>query len=241
MSRSPSPADLPPGGSPTGSSLGASPPAPPAPSTPSLGALADRAAHWQHVYTTKAPTDLSWYEEEPALSLALIDRLGVRPDVPVVDVGAGTSRLVDCLLARGFTDVTAVDVSEAALAMTRSRVGPDPRVTWVVGDVLTFVAPRPVGLWHDRAVLHFLAGDEVAAYSTVLRRSVDVGGAVVLATFAPDGPTSCSGLPVTRYDAAALLRLLGDGFVMVDTLTAHHRTPWGSEQSFTWLAARRIG
>lgn len=199
----------------------------------------DRARHWSDVYASKPADTVSWFQSEPSVSLELLDGLGVSAGDGVVDVGGGASVLVDRLVARGFTDVTVLDIAEPALAVGRSRLGPGAPVTWVVADILTWAPARHFDLWHDRAVLHFLSADEVTVYRSVLERAVAPGGAVVLATFAPDGPEYCSGLPVTRYDDDALADVLGTGFDVVDRRREVHITPSGAEQPFTWLGARR--
>ncbi|MCK4176820.1 class I SAM-dependent methyltransferase [Aciditerrimonas ferrireducens] len=200
-----------------------------------------RAAHWRSVYTTRPPTSRSWYQAEPRVSLALLDALGVGPQTAVLDVGGGASFLADRLVARGFRDVTVLDVAEEALAEVAGRLGGDPRVTLLCSDLLAFAPTRRYGCWHDRAVLHFLTEDELPAYQAVLRRALDPGGAVVVGAFAPDGPEQCSGLPVRRYDPPGLLAALGPGFEAVASEREEHRTPTGAVQPFAWLAARRTG
>jgi SAM-dependent methyltransferase len=161
-----------------------------------------------------------------------------------VDVGAGASTLVDRLLDRGFERLTVVDVSESALRATRTRLGPRAeRVRWVAADVRGLILPRPVDLWHDRAVFHFLiAAVDQAAYLSSLLRALRPGGHVVLATFGPQGPERCSGLPVERYDAEGLARRLGDGFELIRSLERLHTTPAGAVQQFTYaLFRRRVG
>jgi len=199
-----------------------------------------RAEHWRSVYTSRPVTALSWYQEEPAMSLELLELLGVQPDEAVLDVGGGASFLVDRLLARGFTDVTVLDVAEPALAEVARRLGEDRRATLLHGDLLEFRPARPYACWHDRAVLHFLGEDELPRYREVLRQALAPGGSVVVAAFAPEGPESCSGLPVRRADPADLLRALGPGFVAVAARREEHRTPAGAIQPFTWLATRRV-
>ncbi len=198
-----------------------------------------RATHWEAVYEANSPDAVSWYQNEPTVSLELIDALGVRPDTAVIDVGGGTSTLVDRLLTRGFTDVWVLDISEAALRSSRHRVGDDAEVHWIAGDLLAWEPPRRYDLWHDRAVLHFLTGSDVATYRATVERAVAPGGSVILAAFAPDGPERCSGLPVTRYSTEELAAVLGDGFEVVEHRREVHRTPGGAEQPFTWIAARR--
>ncbi len=202
------------------------------------------SAHWDKVWSTRAADAVSWHQDEPSLSLRLITGLvdpRADPSPSVVDVGGGASRLVDGLLAAGYRDVTVVDLAEAALDQARARLGADAeRVTWVVGDATTLDLDRRFDLWHDRAVLHFLVepGDR-ARYVEALRRAIDVGGHVVLATFGPDGPTSCSGLPVRRYDEAAMRETLGSDFELLETVEESHRTPTGQTQAFLYATFRR--
>lgn len=203
---------------------------------------APRAAHWQAVYTGKADTAVSWFEAEPAVSLALIDLIGIAPEVPVIDVGGGASRLVDRLLERGFSDVTVLDLAEAALAAARRRLGVRAAgVTWIAGDVTGWQPARQYGLWHDRAVLHFLTtAEDRAAYVARLRRALAPGGHAIIGTFAPDGPERCSGLPVVRHDAASLSALLGAAFALLDSRRHRHVTPGGAVQSFQFATFRRL-
>ena len=148
---------------------------------------------------------------------------------------------VDALLHRGFTDLIVLDISEAALQVSRERVGADVPVEWIAHDLLTWEPKRRYDLWHDRAVFHFLSGDEVGVYRDLLHRAVAPRGYVVMATFAPDGPEWCSGLPVTRYSANQLIEALGGEFMLVGHRGEIHTTPSGATQSFTWIAAQRIG
>lgn len=156
-------------------------------------------------------------------------------------MGGGASSLVDHLVARGFTGVTVVDVSEAALAVARGRLGADAaKVKWIVSDVRQLELGQPVDLWHDRAVFHFMTSPEDRqGYLDGLQRSVRVGGHVLLATFAPDGPEKCSGLPVCRYDALGLVAALGPGFSLLKSLVHRHQTPSGGSQPFTYALFRR--
>lgn len=196
-----------------------------------------RAEHWDRTYTGCSADDLSWYEDEPRTSLELINTLGVDPGDAVVDVGGGQSLLVDALVDHGFSDLTVLDVSAVALGISADRVGSAAHVEWVVADVVDWEPSRKYTLWHDRAVLHFLVDPEDRAqYLRTLTRAVG-SGSVVLATFAPDGPDSCSGLPVVRYGPDDLATLL-DGFDVVEARRVTHVTPWSTEQPFTYVAAR---
>ena len=199
----------------------------------------ERTTHWQHIYETTETDAVSWYQSEPAVSLELIDLLGVTPETVTIDVGGGASILVDRLLARGFTDLTVLDVSLAALQASRQRVGDDAPVTWLAEDLLTWEPTRTYELWHDRAVFHFLSGQEIEDYRKVLCRALSPRGAVIMATFATDGPERCSGLPVTRYGPIELGATLGKGFEIVEHRREIHVTPSGTVQPFTWITARR--
>jgi rhodanese-related sulfurtransferase len=165
----------------------------------------------------------------------------VSRDQAVIDVGGGASTFVDHLLARGFSDVSVLDVSQAALAMTRDRVGSVDKVQLVHADIVTWRAARLYSLWHDRAVFHFLvdAADR-KRYLDILRSSVLPGGHAVIATFAPDGPDRCSGLPVARYGPDDLRALLDGAFEVLEVRREEHTTPAGITQPFTWVAARAL-
>ena len=173
------------------------------------------------------------------MSLELIERLAVPSDAAVLDVGAGASTLVDHLLERGFTDVSVLDISEAALEGGRRRVGAATGVKWLHEDLLSWRPARRYGLWHDRAVFHFLteAADR-DRYLSSLKAGIEPGGGLIMATFAEDGPEYCSGLPVVRYGATELLELVGSGFRLIETRRELHVTPGSVTQPFTWVAAR---
>ncbi len=195
--------------------------------------------HWDRRYSEAGATGVSWYQPEPAMSLALIERLDVPKGAAVIDVGGGASLLVDRLLARGYADLAVLDVSSTALEMARRRIGDTTRVRWLHEDIMTWQPERRYALWHDRAVFHFLTRDaERAKYLTIMRQALSDSGAVIIATFASDGPERCSGLPVARYDAKELERLL-DGFTVIESHREEHVTPEGTVQPFTWIAANR--
>jgi trans-aconitate methyltransferase len=200
-------------------------------------------AHWEKVYTSKHENEVSWFQENPAPSLELIAEAGASATSALIDVGGGASRLVDALLEKGFQDVTVLDLSEAALAAAKARLGSRAhRVQWVVADV-TVWQPRAAAydIWHDRAAFHFLTEEcDRTAYVARLTTAVKPGGHAIIATFAPDGPERCSGLPVARYDAQSLGRAVGDAFELVESRRHQHRTPWGSEQRFQFNLFRRV-
>lgn len=196
--------------------------------------------HWQKVHSTKEIDGVSWWQEPQDLWIDLITDLPVAPDDPIVDIGAGSSPLTLELHRRGFRDVTAVDISEAALERIRAGAGPELGVRLVVADARCYAPEQPVAVWHDRAVFHFLTDEaDRALYRQALRQALRPGGFAVVSTFASDGPESCSGLPVTRYDADGLVAALGLAAAdVVRTERRVHRTPWGSEQPFTIVVVR---
>lgn len=201
----------------------------------------DPKRHWEDVYGSKAENEVSWFQDEPATSIEFIRHCGGGPDVPIVDIGGGESRLVDRLLDAGYRDVTVLDLSAYALRHTQERLGSRAQqVQWIVADITRWTPPRRYRLWHDRAVLHFLTeAAERAAYRRALLDGVAPGGCVVISTFALDGPEKCSGLPVVRYSAETLAAELGPELELVETRGEAHRTPWNSEQRFQFSRFKR--
>lgn len=203
-----------------------------------------RKAHWENVYGTKAPDAVSWYRPHLERSLELIERSAPDRSAAIIDVGGGESTLVDDLLARGYRDVTVLDISERALDVTRERLGEAARpVSWIAGDI-TRVAlqERRYDVWHDRAVFHFLTEPGArAAYVERVARSVRIGGHVIVATFGPQGPLKCSGLDIVRYDGQTLHSEFGDAFELEACDTELHATPFGTTQQFLYCLCRVRG
>lgn len=199
------------------------------------------SAHWENVYSTKGEEDVSWFEADPQTSLDLFDLVGAQPDWGVIDIGGGASRLVDKLVERGFSDLTVLDLSAAALERARVRLGASgDGVQWLQADATDWQPPRQYDLWHDRAAFHFLVREEDRnAYLSRLRAALRPGGYAIFATFAPDGPEKCSGLPVVRYDASSLGAVLGEGFELVGSRRHDHRTPWDAVQKFQFAIFRK--
>jgi len=203
--------------------------------------MSEDPKRWEDVYRNKEEAETSWHEERPQVSLDLIAETGPRTDAAIVDAGGGSSRLVDCLLEQGFRRITVLDLSETALAKARARLPKDAPVEWVVGDVLYWQPSGRFDVWHDRAAFHFLIDPaDQDSYLRVMDRALVVGGHAIIGTFALDGPTSCSGLPVDRYDAARLSGRLGDGYRLIRTLNHEHRTPWDGVQRFQFGLFRKV-
>ena len=191
--------------------------------------------HWDRVYADKEPDRVSWYQAEPRSSLAVIDQLDLPLDAPLIDVGGGASHFAQRLVERGHTDVTVADISKRALERAREGFPDSDRVEWVVADVRNHDFGRTFAVWHDRAVFHFMVTPEDReAYLATMRRSLQPDAHIVMATFGPDGPTRCSGLPTTRYGADDLAETVG--FRLVSSHLEDHRTPGGVTQQFLYAS-----
>lgn len=193
--------------------------------------------HWESVYKTKAADAVSWFQERADSSLKFIQAAGLPKDAAIIDIGGGASRLVDDLLVEGFSNITVLDLSEAALQTSKNRLGAAAdKVRWLAADITEVELPEAsVDLWHDRAVFHFLTQPEDReAYVRRLHKSLKPGGEIVISTFAEEGPVQCSGLPVVRYSIASLHAALGTEFELKDHLIELHHTPFGTTQQFIY-------
>lgn len=202
---------------------------------------ADTKEHWEKVYQRLPPEAVSWYRAHLETSMELIERVAVGPSASIIDVGGGESTLVDDLLARGYEDVSVLDISETAIETSKQRLGPAAsRVRWIAADVTSAAFEcGAYDVWHDRAVFHFLATPEMRiAYVRNVARAVKTGGHVLVSTFGPQGPTKCSGLDVTRYDAEQLHGEFGAQFRPVESREEIHRTPTGGVQQFLYCLCR---
>lgn len=201
----------------------------------------NREKHWDGIYQAKSPTEVSWYQPEAHLSLQLIRRVAPELDAPVLDVGGGASTLVDGLLGAGYRDITVLDLAPAALARAQERLRERTTlVRWIVADALEApLASASSAVWHDRGVFHFLTEAwERAGYVAQAQRVVRPGGHVIVASFAPNGPSRCSGLHVMRYSPDGLHAEFGPAFRLLDSVKEDHRTPAGSIQAFIYCLCR---
>lgn len=204
----------------------------------------DAKKHWETIYHDKAANNVSWHQDRPDLSLEYIEHAAMDETAPIIDVGSGATRLIGALLDAGYSAVTALDISEAALEVARTQLGECAgQVQWLAADVRNAqLPPYHYQIWHDRAVYHFLTDPaDRAAYSRTLQRAVTPGGQAIIATFAPDGPQQCSNLDVMRYSSQSLAEQLGEGFTLLETQAETHTTPWHSQQQFTWCRFRVTG
>lgn len=199
--------------------------------------------HWERVYETKEPTELSWFQSAPSKSVAMIRATGVPTEAPIIDIGAGVSSLVDVLNDSGYSNITVLDISSAATAESRARLGDAAsRVKWISADVLEWEPMGRYSVWHDRALFHFLVDESSAkTYLNTMRTALVPGGFFILATFGPEGPDRCSGFEVKRYSIEELKNLLEEDFELKSFGTEDHTTPAGNVQQFLYSCWQMTG
>jgi 2-polyprenyl-3-methyl-5-hydroxy-6-metoxy-1,4-benzoquinol methylase len=196
-----------------------------------------KKAHWETVYSTKSSDSVSWFQEHAETSLNFIKSLHLEKSAAIIDVGGGASTLVDDLLVDGYLCLSVLDLSKAALETAKKRIGPNSEnVQWLEADVTEAqFSKHQFEVWHDRAVFHFLTKpEEREAYIKNVLHSVRPNGHIIISTFAEDGPTQCSGLPVMRYSADALQSEFGENFLLKEQLKESHNTPFGTTQKFVF-------
>ncbi|HEX3354339.1 MAG TPA: class I SAM-dependent methyltransferase [Terriglobales bacterium] len=201
----------------------------------------DAQTHWENIYGKKSPDEVSWYRPHLEKSLDLIERAASERSASIIDVGGGESTLVDDLVARGYRNITVLDISQTAIDVTKTRLASaSENIHWLVGDVCSAdLGPHSYDVWHDRAVFHFLtAMDTRTAYVRQVAKAVKPGGHVIVSTFGPEGPTKCSGLDVVRYDAESLHEEFGVRFRLLGSSTELHQTPLGTTQQFLYCFCR---
>lgn len=202
----------------------------------------DNKDYWDNVYNNKSSDKVSWYQEHASPSLKIIAQLQLSPHAPIIDIGGGASTLVDDLLAQGFSQLQVLDVSAAALEIAQKRLGERAeQVDWLVSDITDCsLAENNLMLWHDRAVFHFLTEpQDQQSYIESLSKALQKGGYLLIATFAIDGPTQCSGLNIQQHSADSLQTLLGGDFELLEQLTELHKTPFSTQQKFIYCLFRK--
>ena len=199
----------------------------------------NREAHWENIYTRKSPQEVSWTQEKPALSLSWIQSLHLPKDVSIIDVGGGESLLVDNLIDMGYSDLTVLDISQAALNKSQERLGSKAKlVQWIQADIITFQPKKKYTLWHDRAVFHFLTQKEdIATYTKMVSTAVDQY--LLMSTFSKEGPLKCSGLPITQYDADTISVNFSAAFKLIQQEKEIHTTPFNSTQAFIYALFKK--
>lgn len=202
----------------------------------------DRKEHWEKIYRDRLPTEVSWYQVKPQLSISLILATGIGKDKRIIDVGGGASKLVDHLLDLGFNDLTILDVSSTALERNKSRLGERAKnVTWLEADITKLDRPEKYDLWHDRAVFHFLTSQyDINSYIEVMNKALRTGGHLIISTFSLEGPPKCSGLDVVRYSPESLHKEIGENIELLESKEETHITPSQVHQKFIYCRLIKI-
>jgi 2-polyprenyl-3-methyl-5-hydroxy-6-metoxy-1,4-benzoquinol methylase len=193
-------------------------------------------AYWEDIYAKRDPTETSWFQSHPEHSLALIEQTGLGTRAGIIDIGGGTSALVDHLLEASYENIAVLDIAGTAIARVQARLGKRAgEVTWIEGDVSEHESESLYDIWHDRAVFHFLThSSDRERYLEALNHSLKPDGQVIIATFSENGPSQCNGLDVVRYSPVTLSQALGPQLHLVETLTEEHHTPGGGLQEFVY-------
>jgi SAM-dependent methyltransferase len=201
----------------------------------------NRTRHWENIYETKPLTDVSWYQPVPVTSLELLQALQLPKTAKIIDVGGGDSYLVDHLLELGYSDVSVLDISSAAIARAKQRLGARAsQVNWIVIDVVSFKPTEAYDLWHDRAAFHFLTVEQdILTYIETAHNSLVSGGHLIIGTFSDIGPTKCSGIDIQQYSAQTLTDRFSPHFEQLNCLTVEHPTPSGKTQDFVFCVFRK--
>lgn len=193
--------------------------------------------HWETIYTTKQPHEVSWTQETPTLSLELIERLNIPKSCSIIDVGGGDSKLVDYLLEKGFSDITVLDISSASIERAKARLGEKAKsVNWVVSDILEFKTTKKFDVWHDRAAFHFQTEEtKIQQYIDLVKNLAN--DKIIVGTFSVDGPKKCSGLEVKQYEEKTMKSLFEENhFKNIECKREDHITPSGSVQNFVFCS-----
>ena len=199
----------------------------------------ERKSHWERIYETKTPNQVSWTQEAPTISLNFIRNCKLPKTAQIIDVGSGDIKLVDYLLADGFENITVLDISEKALEKAQKRLGKKAeKVTWISCDVTKFKPEISYDLWHDRAAFHFLTSDEqIKKYQTIANTWVK--GYMVIGTFSTNGPTKCSGLEIKQYNKELLQGVFKSGFNIIESEQENHITPFNTSQNFIFCSFKK--
>lgn len=201
----------------------------------------NKKAHWENIYGTKQLNEVSWYQPVPEISLDFIHKFNLSKDAAIIDIGGGDSFLADSLLKEGYTDITVLDISEAALERAKARLGDKAnKIHWIVDDASAFKAERQYDFWHDRAAFHFLnTKPEVDSYIANAANAIVAGGIAVIGTFSENGPKKCSGIEITQYSKEGLAQQFQKGFEVIECFNTDHKTPFDMIQNFTFCSFRK--
>lgn len=201
----------------------------------------DRKKHWENIYSTKPLNEVSWFQPTPETSLKFFDEFSVPLDAKIIDVGGGDSFLVDHLLAKGYSDLTVLDISEKAIERAKTRLGEKAqKVKWMVADAAQFKPQEKYDFWHDRAAFHFLTNEEeIRNYIETIKSFINKNGVLVVGTFSEEGPKKCSGIEIKQYSEKSLSSLLEKYFEKIRCFTIDHLTPFNTIQNFLFCSFRQ--
>ena len=196
--------------------------------------------HWETVYETKNPEQVSWTQEIPKTSLNLIHSFGLDKKAKIIDIGGGDSKLVDFLLEEGFENITVLDISEKAIKKAQFRLGSKAdKVNWIVSDITQFAPATQYDIWHDRAAFHFLTSKvDINKYVKTIEKSVSQY--LIVGTFSENGPQKCSGLAIKQYSQEAITKLFQKDFQVIECFTEDHTTPFDTKQNFIYCSLKRV-
>lgn len=200
-----------------------------------------RKNHWENIFKSKDTSKVSWYQAVPESSLSLIEKLYLPLDSRIIDVGCGDSCLSNFLLDKGFTDISAIDISAIAIDLSKKKMGEKAKqINWIVDDITSFSTDKKFDIWHDRAVFHFLTDKiDIDNYIQTVSEKISPKGYLIIATFSENGPNQCSGLIVKQYSENEMLRVFGKYFQMIECFTENHQTPSGGSQNFLFCVFRK--
>lgn len=203
--------------------------------------MEEQKQHWNNIYSTKQPHEVSWTQKEPQTSLAFIDAANLKKDASIIDVGGGDSLLVDHLLNKGYENITVLDISETALQRAKNRLGEKAKqVTWVACDITEYKPREQYDFWHDRAAFHFLTTtSQIEKYLDTARTHIKHQGIITIGTFSTSGPQKCSGLFIKQYDEELLSQQLHNGFKKIKCIIEDHITPFNTKQNFLFCSFKR--
>lgn len=201
----------------------------------------NRKEHWENIYRTKKPDEVSWYQPTPTTSLEFVKQFSIPTTAKIIDIGGGDSFFVDSLLDLGYRNITVLDISEAALDRAKQRLGDRAgKVKWMVADAATFKPDEQYDFWHDRAAFHFLTNDrEIENYMDTVRKSITPEGILVIGTFSENGPKKCSGIEIRQYSETSMTDRLKKFFEKIRCITVDHTTPFDTIQNFIFCSFRK--
>ncbi|TKC63554.1 class I SAM-dependent methyltransferase [Pedobacter hiemivivus] len=202
--------------------------------------MSERKAHWEYVYASKQPEEVSWTQDIPQTSLDFINSFNLPKSASIIDIGGGDSKLVDCLLDLGYDNITVLDISAKALEKAKGRLGVRAeKIKWIVSDITDFNSSEKYDVWHDRATFHFLVNaEQIGKYLDSARKSVK--GYLVIGTFSANGPKKCSGLEIRQYSEEQLDFQLSDGFQKLHCIVEDHVTPFDTIQNFLFCSFKKV-